>query len=136
MPHSTWMGKLSWFQKHHYSYTSPYCSEDQELLLRTYQVSQFACLPEILFAYRVRNKTRLSKLVRIRYTLLVIQLKHFYHYKQPVKLILSLAIFLIKLVRDCFSSLMALGNSQSATHRLVKPTDREIFNKLFGSLIK
>ncbi len=49
--HPTWIGLTRWFRKH------PYCSaavrcEDQELLLRTYEHSRFAMLPEIVLGYR------------------------------------------------------------------------------------
>ena len=51
MAHPTWMGKIEWFS------ANPYCPEavlmeDQELLLRTYATSTFACLDEVLLAYR------------------------------------------------------------------------------------
>ena len=51
MAHPTWMGKLDWFR------TNPYQAdairmEDKELLFRTYAKSQFACLDEVLLAYR------------------------------------------------------------------------------------
>lgn len=51
LPHPTWMGRIEWFR------TNPYRedmnkSQDQELLLRTYINSCFACIPNILLGYR------------------------------------------------------------------------------------
>ena len=46
------MGKLDWFQKFQYR-TNAIGMEDYEMMLRTYQTSRFAALPEILLGYRV-----------------------------------------------------------------------------------
>lgn len=66
MPHPTWMGRLAWFKQHHYRIPEVVRGEDQELLLRTYDQSEFACLPEVLLAYRLDEiswrKTRSGRL--------------------------------------------------------------------------
>ncbi len=49
--HPTFCGKLSWFRNHLYDVTA-LLIEDQELLLRTYEQSEFANIPEILQGYR------------------------------------------------------------------------------------
>jgi glycosyltransferase involved in cell wall biosynthesis len=51
MPHPTWMGRLEWFRANRYR-TDAVRMEDKELLFRTYAKSQFACLDEVLLAYR------------------------------------------------------------------------------------
>jgi glycosyltransferase involved in cell wall biosynthesis len=51
LPHPTWMGKIEWFRKHRYG-VDVFRAEDQELLLRTFDISTFACLPEVLLGYR------------------------------------------------------------------------------------
>ena len=51
LPHPTWMGKNAWFRKHLYR-PQAVRMEDQDLMLRTYETSQFASLPEILVGYR------------------------------------------------------------------------------------
>lgn len=51
LAHPTWTGKSEWFKQHSYR-TNALRMEDQDLLLRTFTVSQFACLPEILMGYR------------------------------------------------------------------------------------
>ncbi len=64
LPHPTWMGKIEWFRKHRYRNVNR--AEDQDLLLRSYPTSRFACLPEMLFAYRLRKKfsTEISRASR------------------------------------------------------------------------
>lgn len=51
LPHPTWMGKTRWF-KHHPYRSEPVRTEDQEMLLRTFSRSRFACLPQFLLGYR------------------------------------------------------------------------------------
>jgi glycosyltransferase involved in cell wall biosynthesis len=51
LPHPTWLGKIEWFR------ANPYRKEfkktqDQELLLRTYKYSRFACMSDFLLGYR------------------------------------------------------------------------------------
>ena len=65
LPHPTWMGNTDWFQHNPYN-TSTTKAQDQELLLRTYEHSRFACLPEILLGYR-KSKLSLRTLLTGRY---------------------------------------------------------------------
>jgi glycosyltransferase involved in cell wall biosynthesis len=51
LPHPTWMGKLEWFRRHRYR-VDVFRAEDQDLLMRTYDSSTFACLPVVLLGYR------------------------------------------------------------------------------------
>jgi glycosyltransferase involved in cell wall biosynthesis len=63
--HPTWMGKFDWFHMHQYR-SDAIRMEDYDLLLRTYKSSQFACLPDILFGYRVESLS-LKKILNARY---------------------------------------------------------------------
>jgi len=64
MPHPTWLGKTEWFKRNQYeSYANG--AEDQNLLLRSYQTSKFACMDEVLLAYRQSNRS-LKKMLRAR----------------------------------------------------------------------
>jgi glycosyltransferase involved in cell wall biosynthesis len=65
LAHPTWMGKTSWFKTHKYNPVM-LKAQDQELLLRTYHQSIFACLPEILTGYR-QTTLSLKKILRGRY---------------------------------------------------------------------
>ena len=51
LPHPTWLGRTEWFLKHRYRSLAD-GAEDQDLLFRTYRSSRFACLTEVLLAYR------------------------------------------------------------------------------------
>lgn len=77
LAHPTWMGRIEWFRKHHYTVPGPYFSEDQDLLLRSYRDSRFCTLDEILFAYRIRSKVDWKKIATIRYTIFASQMRHF-----------------------------------------------------------
>ena len=52
LPHPGWMGRTRWFARHPYrpEYRK---TQDQDLLLRTFDSSRFACLPEVLLGYRM-----------------------------------------------------------------------------------
>jgi glycosyltransferase involved in cell wall biosynthesis len=65
LQHPTWMGRLDWFQKFQYR-TDAIGMEDYEIMLRTYQTSRFAALPEILLGYRVASLS-LKKVLVSRY---------------------------------------------------------------------
>jgi glycosyltransferase involved in cell wall biosynthesis len=65
LPHPTWMGNTVWFRQNPYNISTPK-AQDQELLLRTYEHSRFACLPEILLGYR-KSKLSLRTLLTGRY---------------------------------------------------------------------
>jgi glycosyltransferase involved in cell wall biosynthesis len=73
LPHPTWMGKVEWFKKYRYDHNY-LRAEDQELLLRSYGESKFACLPDILLGYR-QNELHIHKILpgRRSYTRAVIR---------------------------------------------------------------
>jgi glycosyltransferase involved in cell wall biosynthesis len=73
--HPLWMGRIEWFRRWRYE-ESAWLAQDQELLLRSYRLSRFANLPQVLLGYR-RERITLKKL--LRYKLLHIQ----YVSKQP-----------------------------------------------------
>lgn len=129
MSHPTWMGKTEWFKKHHYSFNRPYCSEDQELLLRTYQESKFSSSNEILFAYRVRRANSFHKLIKTRFAMLKFQSSHFLNTKQFVYFLLSIVIFGLRFFLDAFNM---LRKSPFYPYKLTPTTDiaRSEFQKL------
>jgi glycosyltransferase involved in cell wall biosynthesis len=64
LPHPTWMGRASWFR------ANRYCgrfvrAEDQELLLRAHGESRYACMQDILLAYRL-DKLSIKKVIGSR----------------------------------------------------------------------
>jgi glycosyltransferase involved in cell wall biosynthesis len=62
--HPLWMGRMEWFRRWHYEETA-WLAQDQELLLRSYRLSRFANLPEVLLGYR-RERVTLKKLLRYK----------------------------------------------------------------------
>lgn len=105
MPHPTWMGKLSWFKKHQYKVPQSYYSEDCELLLRTYENSKFACLPEVLFEYRIKGKINWMNHLKARRAVLKLQFSHFYKRRQYLYIILSIIVFVLRVIFDYFKVL-------------------------------
>jgi glycosyltransferase involved in cell wall biosynthesis len=67
--HPLWMGHIEWFRRWRYEETA-WLAQDQELLLRSYRLSRFANLPQVLLGYR-RERVTLRKL--FRYKILHIQ---------------------------------------------------------------
>ena len=64
LAHPGWMGRTAWFRRNPYraGYRK---TQDQDLLLRTFDASRFACLPEILLGYRM-EAVSLAKRLRGR----------------------------------------------------------------------
>ncbi len=98
--HPTWMGRTAWFRKFRYAIPGPYFCEDQELLLRNYNESQFGATAEILFAYRVRETRNLPRVLKTRWTFFQIQKRHFIHAGQPTYAVLSGLAYLALISRD------------------------------------
>ena len=100
MVHPTWMGKLSWFKKYLYKVPQSYYSEDFELLLRAYENSKFACLPDVLFQYRVRNKIKWKNQLKARKAVLKLQTQYFFHQRRYLYIALSLLVFMLRVTSD------------------------------------
>ena len=62
--HPLWMGHIEWFRRWRYE-ESAWLAQDQELLLRSYRLSRFANLPQVLLGYR-RERITLKKLLRYK----------------------------------------------------------------------
>jgi len=62
LPHPTWMGRRAWFARfgYHDSYRK---TQDQDLLLRSFDSSCFACLDRTLLGYRRARRTLWKSLV-------------------------------------------------------------------------
>jgi glycosyltransferase involved in cell wall biosynthesis len=74
LPHPTWMGRIEWFRRFHYGIPEAVRCEDQELLLRAYPTSRYACLPDLLLGYR-RNSFSLKKSFPTRFHLAAMHLR-------------------------------------------------------------
>lgn len=98
--HPTWMGRIDWFRKHRYAMPGPYFCEDQELLLRSYRVSRFGTIDNILFGYRIRSKVDWKKLVKTRWAVLGIHLCQFTKANQVFFLLLAIITFVGRILND------------------------------------
>lgn len=98
MPHPTWMGKTSWFRSFRYASPAPYFCEDQELLLRSYTQSKFACLNEILLHYRVRDTVNIMKLWSTYFAVYKLQFNYFLKHK-PCYLLPATAVFFARNIK-------------------------------------
>ncbi len=133
LPHPTWMGKTAWFRKYRYTVPSPFCCEDQELLLRSYRDSQLGTLDEILFAYRIRSKTDWQKLARTRRAVFIAQYQYFSNLRLPYFLLLSTVAFMAKTIND-FLRRISAATFQSKYY-VADDAELSKWNKIFGQLI-
>lgn len=113
LAHPTWMGKIDWFRKHRYANPAPYFCEDQELLLRTYESSKFDVIPMELFAYRLRDGVAWKKLIKTRYSVLQVQLRHFVAKRQFGFSVLAVGVFFGRLLMDI---LLRIANKKNISH--------------------
>jgi glycosyltransferase involved in cell wall biosynthesis len=107
LPHPSWMGRRSWFQSHPYLIPEVRRAEDQELLLRSSKDSQFACLSEVLLAYR-QGPFQLQRTLVARRSLLSAQLVIFCGWHDWVNSALALISAAAKVLLDCLSALPGL----------------------------
>lgn len=100
MVHPSWMGRLEWFRRFRYPDPAPYYAEDFELLLRACDSSRFAALPQVLLAYRVRNRVELSKSLRARLAQYRLQRQFFRRKGQPAGTVMASGTFLLRVASD------------------------------------
>lgn len=66
LAHPTWVGRVDWFREYLYrSEADP--NQDQDILLRSYENSRFAAIPEIVLGYRDEKLSLRKMLVARRY---------------------------------------------------------------------
>jgi glycosyltransferase involved in cell wall biosynthesis len=65
LAHPTWMGRIEWFRRHRYD-AGVTKAQDQDLLLRAWDSSRFAALPEPLLGYR-QESLSIGKILAGRY---------------------------------------------------------------------
>ena len=104
LAHPTWMGRTEWFRRHRYAIPEYHRAEDQELLIRASQTSTFACLPDVLLAYR-QGPFSARRTLTGRTSLLRAQARHFLRRGQIGFLCRSFALYGIKSIVDLIASL-------------------------------
>jgi len=114
LPHPTWMGRIEWFRRFRYRMPEVVRAEDQDLLLRSFGSSTFACLPDILIGYRA-EATPLRQLVRARLNLARAQFTVNLGAGRPGYAVLGAVAFLAKALFDAAS--YAMGGSTTLRYR-------------------
>ena len=104
LPHPTWMGRAAWFRRFRYAMPEVKRAEDQELLLRAYAGSRFACLDDVLLAYR-QGAFDLAKTLTARWHLLCAQQKYFLAHRQWGMAGLNLLLTSVKIAVDLLAAL-------------------------------
>jgi glycosyltransferase involved in cell wall biosynthesis len=105
LPHPTWMGKTTWFRAYRYASPAPYFCEDQELLLRAHLTSRFRVIPQVLLAYRVRDRLNLKKAWRTRKTLYGFQCRYFMGKGQFHNVVLASGGFFLRVAKDVLAAI-------------------------------
>jgi glycosyltransferase involved in cell wall biosynthesis len=121
--HPVWMGRIEWFRRWRYEETA-WLAQDQELLLRSYRLSRFANLPQVLLGYR-RERITLKKL--FYYKMLHIK----YVWRQPKAVptvrrkLQLLAVIAARFAANCLA--VSLGFERRLGHQAARtPTDAEL----------
>ena len=104
LAHPTWMGRRSWFLAHPYRIPEVRRAEDQELLLRSYLDSRYACLNDVLLGYR-QGPFQLQRTLVARRALLAAQLGLFAQRREWGNATRAAALSVIKVVVDGFTAL-------------------------------
>lgn len=104
LPHPTWMGRKKWFLEHPYRLPEVHRAEDQELLLRSYPDSQYACLDEVLLGYR-QGAFQLQRTLTARRSLLATQIGLFTQRSQWGYAVHALTLTAAKVVLDILAAL-------------------------------
>lgn len=123
LPHPSWMGRRSWFEAHPYRLPEVRRAEDQELLLRGCMDSRYACLPEVLLAYR-QGPFQLRRTWLARRALLAAQLGLFAERGEWGHAARALCLTLIKVAVDGLAALPA-GDSLFF-RRMAEPVDEDV----------
>jgi glycosyltransferase involved in cell wall biosynthesis len=132
--HPTWMGKIEWFRRFKYAIPGPYFCEDQELLLRSFAESKFGGLKDILFAYRIKEKRNLPRVLKTRWTFLVIQCRYFIRTLKITDCVLSIFVFMALVSRDIWWEFIFNIKSQRPNMSIEMTIERTKWNKLINDI--
>ncbi len=98
LPHPTWFGKRSFFEKYPYNVAAKK-AQDQELLLRAFSTSRFANIPQVLLGYR-QEKLSVKKSMVGRYIFSKSIASHFAQSGEYRKLVRGITGQLFKFTAD------------------------------------
>lgn len=134
--HPTWMGKTVWFQKFRYAIPGAYFCEDQELLLRSYSESRFGATAEILFAYRIRVKRNLPRVLKTRWTFFMIQVAHFVRTHYLIAIAFSSLSCLALAARDVWWEFRHKTNSSKRNLTIAFRVEGSEWQKVLGEILE
>jgi peptidoglycan/xylan/chitin deacetylase (PgdA/CDA1 family) len=121
MTHPSWMGRVEWFRRFRYPVPAPYYAEDFELLLRACGSSRFAALPDVLLAYRVRDRVDFAKSFRARKTQYALQRKFLDQAHSRGGAMLASAALVLRLAHDACRATLQWAGLAPAPHTDVEP---------------
>ncbi len=126
LPHPTWMGRIEWFRKYQYkSFANG--SEDQHLLFRAFNDSQYECLDEILFGYREEKRT-LRKMFNSRKSYLKSYLHECVARRRLILAIMIIFDQLFKFVGDMLNIILGISGTRNRLVPLNK-NEKETWQK-------
>ena len=132
LPHPSWMGRRDWFKAHPYRLPEVRRAEDQELLLRSYPDSRYACLDEVLLGYR-QGPFQLQRTLLARRALLAAQLGLFAQRGEWGNAARATVLSSIKIVLDSLAALP--GGDALFFRRMSAPVSAEVKVVLQQSLV-
>jgi glycosyltransferase involved in cell wall biosynthesis len=127
LPHPTWLGRAAWFRRYQYRFPEVLRAEDQDLLLRAFPESHYACLDEVLLGYR-QGAFNLRKTLLARRTLLAAQIEIFIKRRQWQNVCMALAATSLKICVDVIASLPACN--AAFFWRMSEPAPAYVVDKL------
>ena len=123
LPHPTWMGRVDWFRRHRYRIPESRRAEDQDLLLRSYTSSRFACLPEVLLGYRI-GSAGIRKMLTAHVSAGRSQLREHLRRRRPGLALLGAGASIAKAAANVAKA--AAGRTLYTAGSLKHPVDEEI----------
>lgn len=108
LAHPTWFGRIDWFKR--FGYRDVLRAEDQDLLLRSYRQSCFACIPEVLFAYRLGSAS-LGRRLQGRKALFSRQFSEFIEHRELGNLGLVSVAFVARIMMDMVAIVPGFGRA-------------------------
>lgn len=122
--HPSWFGRIDWFKQ--YGYRDVTRAEDQDLLLRSFRQSSFACIPEVLFAYRLGSASLVRRL-QGRKALFYRQFVEFFEHQEFGNLALVSVAFVVRIIMDMAGSVPGFGRLHML-RRNVELEDADLIN--------
>ena len=132
--HPTWMGKIDWFRKFRYTIPGPYFCEDQELLLRSFTESRFGGIKDVLFAYRIKEKRNLPRVIKTRWSFFSIQCRYFINVGKFTDSVLAFLVFAALVSRDVWWEFVFNINSQKPNKSIEMKIERDKWSKLINCI--